>query len=100
MSIHPKPLLIGLKGGMMSFRVAANIKIYATSTGWELLKQNAMSLAKKFNIEDVKKAYYAGFAKNSEIANERLNSWHWQQAKEAFKEWLEKEFKGVESVKR
>ena len=24
MSIHPKPLLIGLKGGMMSFRVAAN----------------------------------------------------------------------------
>lgn len=26
MSIHPKPLLIGLKSGMMSFRVAANMK--------------------------------------------------------------------------
>lgn len=26
MLIHPKPLLIGLKGGMMSFRVAANVQ--------------------------------------------------------------------------
>ena len=25
MSIHQKPLLIGLKDGMMSFRVAANV---------------------------------------------------------------------------
>lgn len=59
-----------------------------------------MSLIKKINIEDVKKAYYAGFEKNSEIAGERLNSWHWQQAAEGFQQWLEKELKGTKNVKK
>ena len=37
MSIHPKPLLIGLKDGMMSFRVAANGWVF-TNTGLKIPK--------------------------------------------------------------
>ena len=40
MLIHPKPLLIGLKGGMMSFRVAANIRSIADGGTTEKLTSN------------------------------------------------------------
>jgi hypothetical protein len=48
---------------------------------------------KRYTLEDLQRAYVAGFAKHCELINEGMYEVHWALAEEGFENWVDAGYK-------
>lgn len=57
------------------------------------LKQEGQCTSNSYTLEDLQKAYIAGFSKYCELVNESMYDAHWARASEGFEKWVENGYK-------
>jgi len=52
-------------------------------------------VSNSFTLEDLQRAYVAGFSKHCELVNENMYEAHWARANEGFEKWVENGYKST-----
>ena len=56
-------------------------------------KLRISDVSNSYNLDDLKRAYVAGFSKHCEMINEGMYDIHWKIANDGFEKWVENGYK-------